>query len=62
MADEQMQDAESTADASQLTGSDRPTSGGETRPGTGGTAEQDFGIKPPNPSGDPVGQVPGVEP
>ena len=59
MADEQGQNV-GVGDASQL--QSEQTSGGEPRPGTEGTAAQDFGIKPPNPTGEPTEQVPGVEP
>ncbi|HYO00328.1 MAG TPA: hypothetical protein VEU28_11695 [Actinomycetota bacterium] len=49
-------------DASQLSGEDRPGSGGESLPGAGGTNEMDNNVTIPDPSGEEISNSIPVEP
>ncbi len=49
-------------DASQITGSDRPGSGGENRPGAEGTNENAVNVTIPDPSGEEISNSIPVEP
>jgi hypothetical protein len=49
-------------DASQMTGDDRPSTGGENRPGAEGTNEMDNNLTIPDPSGEEVANSIPVEP
>lgn len=49
-------------DASQLTGGDRPETGGENRPGAEGTNENAVNVTIPDPSGEEIANSIPVEP